>query len=235
VIAAFAALMRGHGFTVYTIGDQAHLTADPPEDHTPYSHTPWPGPQPYPEVLALDVMPGGPVDWRALGGVIIQDRAAGGPGTDWIKYANVTDLDGRCWHYRWEPDLVVTPSSDTGHIHLSARTDRVDDQLHGWDPVAELLGTPPVTHPQGDDMLTHWTTVHLGSTGDPVRAAQALLSARHAGDEAGRPLVVDGDFGPHTEAATRNFQRAHPPLQVDGQFGPHTLSVALYGREVTGG
>src|SRR5262245_33533982 len=46
-------------------------------------------------------------------------------------------------------------------------------------------------------------TVSLGSTGDPVRQAQRGL--RRTPDPA---LVVDGQFGPKTEASTKVFQQS---------------------------
>lgn len=55
-------------------------------------------------------------------------------------------------------------------------------------------------------------TLRMGSTGTPVRRAQALLNV------AGQRLTEDGDFGPATDAAVRTVQRAHG-LAVDGVIG----------------
>ncbi|WP_433349816.1 peptidoglycan-binding domain-containing protein [Micromonospora sp. CA-111912] len=55
-------------------------------------------------------------------------------------------------------------------------------------------------------------TVRSGVTGDAVRAAQRQLNRR------GYVLVVDGDFGPGTDGATRDFQRQNG-LTVDGVIG----------------
>jgi peptidoglycan hydrolase-like protein with peptidoglycan-binding domain len=55
-----------------------------------------------------------------------------------------------------------------------------------------------------------------GATGDVVRRAQRAL--RRTPDLG---LVVDGVFGPHTEAAVRSFQEGEG-LDVDGIVGPHT-------------
>ena len=53
-----------------------------------------------------------------------------------------------------------------------------------------------------------------------VRTIQYLLNARGAG------LVVDGRFGPRTDAAVRSFQQSHG-LAVDGIVGPHTWAALI--------
>lgn len=132
----FAHTMRGHGYTVYTIGAVAtHLNIPRPEDHAPFSHTPWPGPQPYPAVLACDIMPGGALDLASLGAQIVADKFANVPGTEWVKYINWTDAGGNCYHDRWQPEHRRTPSGDRGHIHISGRTDFVTAGT-SYDPVA---------------------------------------------------------------------------------------------------
>lgn len=135
-------LGKRHGLVVYTYPNQAHLTENPPEDHTPFSHTPWPGAQPYPYGRAADVMPDDDVcDWRKLGEQIIADIDAGVPGTECIAYINYTTTAGRCLNVSYEPNKRVSSSSDTGHIHVSFRTDFVTSHvMAGYDPVARLLG-----------------------------------------------------------------------------------------------
>lgn len=238
-IAMFAELMRGHGFTVYVIGDDNHLKANPPEDHTPFSATAWPDPQPYPDVLALDIMPGGAVDWRRLGEQIDWDKVNRVPGTEWIKYLNYTDTGGSCWHVSWEPDMAAHPSTDTGHIHISARSDLyTQTDFHGWDPVAELLaGTgspaptpaPPATTPT-EAIVNNLPLLQKGSTGQQVGNLQALLNAHGANPQ----LRVDQDFGPLTDSAVRAFQVVHQVANSvrndgsgDGQVGAHTWAALL--------
>ena len=58
-------------------------------------------------------------------------------------------------------------------------------------------------------------TVRIGATGENVTTIQYLL--RHHGAE----VEVDGDFGPQTEGAVRDFQRAKN-LTVDGVVGQRT-------------
>jgi len=111
----------------------AHLQAQPPEDHCPFSHTPWPGAQPYPYCLALDVMPDPHVDWKAVGLALFTGKMDGDPQLGWLKYLNWTDHDGNVWHDSWMPTHARSRSTDTGHVHASCRTDFVTSSLmKGW-------------------------------------------------------------------------------------------------------
>jgi hypothetical protein len=58
--------------------------------------------------------------------------------------------------------------------------------------------------------------VKQGSTGQPVRAVQELLSTKF-----GYAVAVDGIFGPATNNAVKDFQDNHG-LDVDGIVGPQT-------------
>ena len=63
--------------------------------------------------------------------------------------------------------------------------------------------------------------IKLGDTGSAVIEAQRLLGG----------IEVDGEFGPETDAAVRQFQAANG-LVVDGEVGPQTWT-ALYGDRAT--
>jgi len=58
-------------------------------------------------------------------------------------------------------------------------------------------------------------TLKMGSRGPEVKRAQQLLNQK------GYTLVTDGDFGPSTQAAVKNFQRVNG-LTDDGVIGPKT-------------
>ena len=62
-----------------------------------------------------------------------------------------------------------------------------------------------------------------GDTGPAVAAAQAALHVTHQALGAGG---IDGDFGPATEAAVKNYQTANG-LEADGEIGPATWSKLL--------
>lgn len=123
-----------------TIGDEAHLQAERPQDHTPFSVTGWPGEHPYPLILALDVMHS-PAEGRDVAPLfdywLYEARMGRQP---WLKY-----MVWRAMRYdvrnNWNP---VAASGHWDHAHLSFRTDHARAGLAGW----------RVTPNGGNDMTT---------------------------------------------------------------------------------
>lgn len=77
---------------------------------------------------------------------------------------------------------------------------------------------PPVPVGQYAEVL-----LYRGTRGSQVAELQRRLKyayAEYAGD-----LDIDGDYGPQTEAAVREFQRRTPGLVVDGIVGPATAAA----------
>lgn len=142
-------VLRGAGYLVYDQPNDAHLDAQPPEDHTYYSETGWPSGSPKWWRHAIDIMPShGGADLYALGQRIVADRNAGR--ATWIKYINVpTDasLRGAVQH-GWKPGHYQRTSSDTGHIHISSITG-VENLDAPYNPLAAVAAATG-----GDDMLT---------------------------------------------------------------------------------
>jgi len=147
--------LRARGFTVWDYPDYAHQIDEPPEDHTPYSVTGWPGTNARWNARALDIMPKGSTaaaraSWAArhelanLARRIIADKTAGRPGTEWIKYLNWTDEGGVCRQERWTPSHETRSSTDREHIHISGRSDA--DLNVKWTVAAALYD------PTGDSM-----------------------------------------------------------------------------------
>lgn len=127
-----AKLRAAYPSMVYgTLGDQAHLLASPPEDHTPYSATGWPLSNPYPVVHALDVMEGNGVSCQALFDYWLPEAKAGR--MPWLKYMI---WQAKLYSVRSTPAWTPQSNSDHfDHIHLSARTDTEAYQLGTWSPV----------------------------------------------------------------------------------------------------
>jgi peptidoglycan hydrolase-like protein with peptidoglycan-binding domain len=65
-------------------------------------------------------------------------------------------------------------------------------------------------------------TVQSGSEGDAVELLQRLLKQTNV--DRWDPGAVDGDFGPNTERAVKNFQR-DTSLEDDGIVGPETWAM----------
>jgi peptidoglycan hydrolase-like protein with peptidoglycan-binding domain len=68
--------------------------------------------------------------------------------------------------------------------------------------------------------ISPWPVVQRGAEGHPIRTLQHLLKAH------GQNVVVDGIFGPHTEAAVRALQGSSG-IPVDGIVGPQTWPVLI--------
>jgi peptidoglycan hydrolase-like protein with peptidoglycan-binding domain len=62
-------------------------------------------------------------------------------------------------------------------------------------------------------------TIKKGDKGSGVKLAQSIL--KDSGVPTWDPGAVDGDFGPLTEMAVKNFQSDHT-LTIDGIVGEHT-------------
>ena len=106
---------------------------------------------------------------------------------------------------------------DPGAINMDIL--RADIQaLIGIIPNPAPTPRPPVPVGEYADIL-----LYRGSEGPQVAQLQRQLKygySAYAGN-----LVIDGVFGPQTEAAVREFQRRTPGLKVDGIVGPATAAA----------
>ena len=65
------------------------------------------------------------------------------------------------------------------------------------------------------------TTVQNGTTGKCALLLQTLLKGKGYNGSDGQPLVLDGEAGPKTIWALKNYQNAHK-LDADGICGKKT-------------
>jgi peptidoglycan hydrolase-like protein with peptidoglycan-binding domain len=70
--------------------------------------------------------------------------------------------------------------------------------------------------------------VQRGSTGDAVRALQGEFQFRNLSGDPHKGVQIDGDFGPKTEDAVRDFQQALA-ITVDGVAGAVTWRALVSG------
>lgn len=126
------------------------------------------------------------------------------------------------------PDIALLQAGQTtagGTIDLDVIESAALLSHLAWVP-----GQPsPVAPPQPSPRLTWsmWpfgTVLRLGNLGNSVRVLQA--ACRNSGLVGVRGIIVDGDFGPQTLTAVRNFQ-AHKNLVVDGIAGQKTRAALI--------
>ena len=116
-------------------------------------------------------------------------------------------LESACWY--WKTNNLNKYADKQDIIMMTKRinggTIGLEDRKKHYAHALEVLGgnwTPPkVKH----------TTVRKGSKGATVKAVQKALG-----------ISADGDFGPGTESAVKDWQRRHG-LIADGIVGPATL------------
>lgn len=217
-IRGFGDNLRAHGYIVYYVGDERHLSHTPPEDHTPFSATGWPGRHPYPHILAADVMPPAPgqrskitgkplPSLQRIGAQLIADKRSGHPGAAFVKYLNTEperDNGGPCWHYSWTPGEARKTSPDRGHLHVSSRTDfATSTASDDYDVVARIMGDDD-DMPLSTDMITITasTAKRMSSPtktyaeGEKVSAATLLqLAFIRATDAYNTVTGLDADLG----------------------------------------
>jgi hypothetical protein len=181
--------LRGYGYTVYELGNDAHLHANPPEDHTPYSATGWPTASPRWWVHALDIMPpttaGLPTVAR-LGLQLYADKQNGV--APWLKYMNwePSGPNGPCYHDEWQPAHTRRSSTDRGHIHISIRSDYTTSTAAAtYDPVARIKGGTNVALTTADkpiirDAIREEIAATGGLTSGQNGALTAAYQAAHA-------------------------------------------------------
>ena len=124
--AAFPKGAQANLFSWYA--DDTHYQAVPPQDHTPFSATGWPGASPRWYVFATDIMHRVDlgVDCNVLFPYYLSEAKAGR--TPWIKYiiwqAKLYDVRNS-----W---MASANSGHFDHIHLSTRTDWVNRSTGSW-------------------------------------------------------------------------------------------------------
>jgi hypothetical protein len=221
-------LLVADGWVVYDIGNTSHLDHRPPEDHTPYSETNWPGEQEYGWLHAIDIMPDGKSAQALtnLGLNIFNARQSGQ--ITFVKYMNWPS-DGslsRAVQDKWEPNHSRGNSSDAGHIHLSSVTGVINDDVK-FDPrTGVVVANAPVPSTGlrvdgklGPDTIRTWQRI-MGTSqdgvitqppgrSDLVKAVQRRLNAHGAGLSVDGQGIRQGGPWSHTTLALQRYLGTH--------------------------
>jgi len=125
--------------------------------------------------------------------------------------------DRAAWQNYTKPAFSGAPGGDWVHIEISNEHADDPDYINHW--FLYLIGDMPPTAaqaPQATPIRAYpGTSLRRGSKGDAVKLVQQVIGAHQ-----------DGDFGPKTEQAVRNWQAAHPEAgPADGIVGPRTWAA----------
>lgn len=182
-----------------TIGDEAHASRSS-------DHNPWVKDGSIGVVTGMDIThdPKSGCDSYALAEQLLRAKD---PRIKYVisnkKIASGTGQGQEAW--KWRPYSGANPHNH--HVHISIKSDKASyDSVASW----RLDGMPVSIQP---DYVAPPPTLRKGSNGENVRQLQALLS-----------VAVDGEFGPKTEAAVKNFQTLNK-LVSDGICGPATWAA----------
>lgn len=183
-----------------TIGDAAHASRS--SDHNPWVRDGGTG-----VVTALDIThdPARGVDAGILADSLIASRDRR------IKYVIWNRRIASATTSPWTWRTYGGANPHTKHVHISVVPDRARyDDVAPWQAALSMLPTGTAAEP-----VESPPALRKGSKGEAVERLQSLLNAN------GAALKVDGDFGPRTEDAVEDFQRARG-LHADGIVGPYT-------------
>ena len=182
------------------IGDAAHAASTS-------DHNPWVKHQGVGIVTALDIThdPKNKVDTWAIAEFMRQQRDPR------VKYviSNRRIFSATVSPWAWRTYTGSNPHSSHMHVSVNSTANHFDD-TRDW----KLFAAHHMPNP---DSPTNRPVLRRGMKGEDVRTVQNVLNAAILPPR----LTVDGDFGPMTENAVKDFQREQK-LSVDGVVGPIT-------------
>jgi hypothetical protein len=181
------------------------------------------------------------INLRTLSTWLVQQCQAGASDTLWIREIGYSPDGNVVLHWDRErgrtsaPVAGVFDLSHRWHTHISGyrdceTVDKTSLFRRALKELSEGLWTPTPPKPSAWVPTLHQglPTLKRRDSGTFVRSAQAALYAHGFPPFPNDPRrSIDGDFGPKTEAAVRNFQAARG-LKVDGIIGTGETWPALF-------
>lgn len=193
--------------------NDAHYKAVPPQDHTPFSATGWPGTSPRWYVFATDIMDRSDlgVDCDVLFTYWIGEARAGR--MPWMKYfiwqAKIYDVRNG-----WRP---TAGSDHFDHVHMSTRTDYINSGLGSWSIAPGGDGSMLI---QVKETLAVWTVDAVRTWRRSISSPQELASWKGAPvTPVPQAEVNSGWWGTDVAMAVK-------PASGPGGLVPHTHGLA---------
>jgi len=211
---------RFPGVVIYGIGDDAHKLSysDHNEDDTVGSKSSQSDADSNPEHRAIDVMIG-PVFTAAEANALVSKMVADPPTQRRLYYII---WNRHIWSRSsgWVMRSYTGDNPHTDHPHFSGWA-ADDENASSWPIVFASSGSGPAPIPPNTLLI------QMGDTGPKVTEVQLFFRNTFPAYrwtvtyKRGVMIVVDGDFGPQTEAWVMEFQR-RVGITVDGIVGPNT-------------
>lgn len=120
---------------------------------------------------------------------------------------------------KWRRYTGLNPHNH--HIHISVVTGPSQDSTAPWN----IDGVPAATAAAAKTYDAPPATIRRGDKGDLVKRMQEALTKTGMAT-----VAVDGDFGPKTETALKDWQRSRK-IAVDGICGAQTWALLLESAE----
>ena len=123
-----------------------------------------------------------------------------------------------CEQYNIKPEYPAVICHSEGHsLHIASNH---TDVMHWFPKHNKSMDTfrADVAKAMGYVTVPNYPLLKRGDKGDAVKTLQSKLN------DVGYNLTVDGDFGPATETALKDYQQKNG-LTVDGICGPNTWSA----------
>lgn len=148
---------------------------------------------------------------------------------DWAGTRSIPAIDhvGLVESIRSNGDIVTLEGNTSNAVMRRVRSTRNVagygyPAYTGTNPVPKSQPTQPASTDWFGAIVTSLPTIKRGATGGHVRTVQGLLQAR------GQSIVIDGEFGPDTDARVKAFQSA-AKITKDGVVGATTWRRLILG------
>ena len=136
---------------------------------------------------------------------------------------DLVGLDLSMVHFEMYSGAASGPLTVPSNTPFMRRSDLIDPTAHLDQWAAQVTGSSAAAGPAKPAVTR--PVLRLGSSGRAVLAWQRSLLGQ------GLAISLDSEFGPTTEAATKQFQ-THSDLPADGVVGPATYAEMIEAEKV---
>ena len=131
-------------------------------------------------------------------------------------------LDSACWF--WDTNNINKYCDNQDIVGMTKRINGgyigLEDRIHHWKEALHMLGSDVSEHESDDEFVEEPSPEDIGVLRKGMKSVGVVMMQEALG------ITADGDFGPGTERALKEWQSANG-LVADGIAGPATLGELL--------